>query len=152
MERKATTVVTAKAASAEKPKWTMVNGQERAIGGQSSYGDLGRCSQTGGVQAQPAPHGLQGQGRRDRGAGAIAQHRAVVGLDEAVCQGCHCNVTIACCCAHLHPNDKCAPWRGAAQVCDEQRPPSCAAKAQGPNEDQAATRAQGPNEDQAGPK
>jgi hypothetical protein len=39
--------------------------QERALGGQSSYGDPGRCAQTGGAQAQPATHGLRGQGGQD---------------------------------------------------------------------------------------
>jgi hypothetical protein len=38
------------------------DGQERALGGQSGCGDPSQHAQTKGMQAQPAPHGLRGQG------------------------------------------------------------------------------------------
>jgi len=41
------------------------DGRERAPSGQPSCGDPSQRTQTRGAQAQPAPHGLGGQGGQD---------------------------------------------------------------------------------------
>ncbi len=63
------------------------------------------------------PHELRGQRGRDReGTGAMVQHRAVAGPNEAVCQGYRHHAIVAYDCASLHLDDGCALRCGAAQV------------------------------------
>ncbi len=89
------------------------------------------------MQVQLAPHGLRGQGGQDRErVSAIAQHKAIARPNEVACQGHRHHAAVACHCAGLHPNDKCAPQRGVAQVFDERRPLGYATKVQRPSRDQ----------------
>jgi len=58
-------------------------------------------------------------------AGATAQHIALIGLDEATCQGLRCHAVTSCFCVGLRPNDGHMPQRSVAQVHNERRLPGC---------------------------
>ncbi len=144
MERKAATVITTKAAFTKEPKWTIVMAKN-VCQVVSFIAETLVDAQTGGAQTQPTPHGLQGQGGRDQERfGAMAQHRTTVRPDEVMRQGCCHHVALACHCAGLRPNGGRALRRGATQVYDEQRLPSCVTSMQGLGGDQVRP-GQGPH-------
>jgi len=58
MEREAAAIITTKVAFREEPKWTTMMAKNVRQVGQLGCGDLSRCAQTKGAQAQPALHGL----------------------------------------------------------------------------------------------
>ncbi len=88
-------------------RWTQVDhndGQKRALGGQMSCGDPGRCAQTRGMQVQHVPHGLRSQrGWDQEGTRVAAQHRVVARPNEAMCQGCCRHAAVACDCVGFCP-------------------------------------------------
>jgi hypothetical protein len=87
------------------------------------------------------PHKLWGQGGWDwKKVNAMAQHKAVVGPNEATCQG-RCRHAIAACDrVDFHLGDGCTAWRGAVQICNKWKSLGHTSRAQWPHKDKTRPR------------